>query len=199
MSTSRVFGPHSSDGIPVSAGQKLSVRVVQASGVTRTLDRLQFGISQLETEGSGGVLLPVLGDGGGGGWTPVVEPSVYSGSADETVRKVNFGTSELWSFTGHTDTVRDVAVDPDGNVYTDSSDDSVRKIDSSGVEVWSFTGHTDRVSAVAVDPDGNVYTGSNDDTVRKIDSSGAQVWSFTGHTAMVLGVAVDPGIYGAFG
>ena len=152
MSTSRVFGPHSSDGIPVSAGQKLSVRVVQASGVTRTLDNLQFGVSQLEPEGSGGVLLPVLGDGGGGGWTPVVEPSVYSGSDDETVRKIDFGTTQLWSFTGHTDRVSAVAVDPDGNVYTGSSDETVRKIDSSGAQVWSFTGHTATVYAVAVDP-----------------------------------------------
>ena len=152
MTTSRVFGPYSSDGIPVSAGQKLSVRVVQASGVTRTLDNLQFGVSQLEPEGSGGVLLPVLGDGGGGGWTPVVEPSVYSGGIDDTVRKIDFGTTELWSFTGHTNNVVGVAVDPDGNVYSASDDGTVRKIDPDGTEVWSFTGHTSSVVGVAVDP-----------------------------------------------
>ena len=150
MATYRSFGPASSDGIPITAGQKLSLRVRQASGATRTLRNVQFGVSQLEPEGSGGVLLPVLGDGGG--WTPVVEPSVYSGSQDDSVRKIDSAGAEVWSFTGHTAAVFAAAVDPVGNVYSGSNDDSVRKIDSSGAQVWSFTGHTGTVNAVAVDP-----------------------------------------------
>ena len=91
-----------------------------------------------------------------------------------TVTPVEFeetGMKELWKFTGHTNYVRAVAVDANGNVYSGSADKTVRKISSSGQQVWSFTGHTDRVNAVAVDASGNVYSGSNDKTVRKIKSN----------------------------
>ena len=76
--------------------------------------------------------------------------NVYSGVNDDTVRKINSSGNQVWSFTGHTDSVYDVAVDTDGNVYSASLDGTVRKIDSSGSEVWSFTGSTGAVLAVAV-------------------------------------------------
>ena len=37
---------------------------------------------------------------------------VYSGSFDNTVRKIDPNGNEVWEFTGHTSTVRGVAVDP---------------------------------------------------------------------------------------
>jgi len=82
---------------------------------------------------------------GGGG--PVF---VYSGSRDDTVRKIDSSGNEVWSFTGHTRLIRGVAVDANGNVYSGGEDDTVRKLDSSGNEIWSFTGHTSFVEAVAV-------------------------------------------------
>lgn len=75
---------------------------------------------------------------------------------------------EVWSFTGHTNSVLAVAVDSEGNVYSGGKDKTVRKINKDGREVWSFTGHTGYVRAVAVDSEGNVYSGSHDKTVRKI-------------------------------
>ncbi|ASV44457.1 hypothetical protein PBI_SCTP2_442 [Salicola phage SCTP-2] len=120
--------------------------------------------------------------------------NVYSGSSDDTVRKIDSRGNEVWKFTGHTDEVESVAVDQDGNVYSAGEDSTVRKIDSSGNEVWKFTGHSSTVFgviSVAVDQDGNVYSGSADDTVRKLDSSGNEVWKFTGHTDDVISVAVD--------
>ena len=116
---------------------------------------------------------------------------VASASNDNTVRKIDSNGNQIWSFTGHTDAVRGVAVDSNGNVYSASNDSTVRKLDSNGNQIWSFTGHTNSVKSVALDSNGNVYSASRDNTVRKIDSNGNQIWSFTGHTDRVLGVAVD--------
>ncbi|ADC73103.1 WD40 repeat, subgroup (plasmid) [Thioalkalivibrio sp. K90mix] len=54
--------------------------------------------------------------------------NVYSGSRDNTVRKIDPDGSEVWSFTGHSDRVYGVAVDGAGNVYSGSLDNTVRKI-----------------------------------------------------------------------
>ena len=116
---------------------------------------------------------------------------VYSGSADNTVRKINPNGVEVWSFTGHSSAVRAVAVDAQGVVYSGSSDNTVRKISPAGNQVWSFFGHSNWVYKVAVDAQGFVYSGSSDNTLRKINPNGVEVWSFTGHTDNVLGVAVD--------
>jgi len=94
--------------------------------------------------------------------------NVYSGSSDNTVRKISSSGNEVWKFTGHTDDVYAVAVDNNGNVYSGSSDNTVRKISPDGNQIWRFTGHTGVVYAVAVDNNGNVYSGSTDNTVRKI-------------------------------
>jgi len=100
---------------------------------------------------------------------------VYSGSKDDTVKKIDASTREVvWTFTGHSDYVHSVAVSPDGNyVYSGSNDKAVRKINAStGAEVWTFGGHSEAVHSVAVSPDGNyVYSGSFDDTVKKINAS----------------------------
>ena len=77
---------------------------------------------------------------------------LYSGSADNTVRKISPDGDEVWSFTGHTDTVWAVAVDAAGYLYSGSVDNTLRKITPDGDEVWSFTGHTATVLTVAVDP-----------------------------------------------
>ena len=53
---------------------------------------------------------------------------VYSGSDDETVRKISPSGTQVWSFTGHTDWVHAVAVDNNGYVYSGSDDNTVRKI-----------------------------------------------------------------------
>ena len=42
----------------------------------------------------------------------IQNPNVYSGSVDDTVKKIDSSGNELWTFTGHTNTVLSVAVDP---------------------------------------------------------------------------------------
>ncbi|KYH35822.1 WD domain, G-beta repeat [Clostridium tepidiprofundi DSM 19306] len=116
---------------------------------------------------------------------------IYSGSYDDSVRKISPSGNEVWKYTGHDEAVHGVAVDKDGYVYSGSNDDSVRKISPSGNEVWKYTGHDKAVHGVAVDKDGYVYSGSYDDSVRKISPSGNEVWKYTGHDKAVLAVAVD--------
>jgi glc operon protein GlcG len=80
------------------------------------------------------------------------------------VRKLDSDGVELWSYRGHDDSVRNIAVDSQGNVYTASkhfesvsaSDDAkVRKLDEDGVEIWSFKGTSFQGAFdVAVDPAG---------------------------------------------
>ncbi|NGP46916.1 hypothetical protein G4V62_19015, partial [Bacillaceae bacterium SIJ1] len=53
---------------------------------------------------------------------------VYSGAQDNTVKKISPSGDEVWTFTGHTSSVRAVAVDADGYVYSGSLDDTVKKI-----------------------------------------------------------------------
>jgi len=121
----------------------------------------------------------------------IVPINSYSGSYDDTVKKIDPNGSEVWTFSGHTNNVWGVAVDSSGNVYSGSQDDTVKKIDPNGSEVWTFSGHTNNVYSVAVDSSGNVYSGSYDQTVKKIDPNGNEVWTFSGHTSNVWGVAVD--------
>lgn len=107
--------------------------------------------------------------------------TAYGGGIDgNAVHKVDADGNEVWQFTGHTDNVRDVAVDADGYVYSVSEDETVRKIDPDGNEVWVFTGHTSFLFTVFVDGDGYVYSGGGDSTARKIDPDGNEVWVFTG-------------------
>ena len=79
---------------------------------------------------------------------------------------------KVWEFTGHSNTVRSVAVDEQGNIYSGSQDNKVMKISPSGSKVWEFTGHTGSVYSVAVDDKGNIYSGSKDNKVMKIKQEG---------------------------
>ena len=115
---------------------------------------------------------------------------VYSGSSDQTVRKIDPDGNELWSSDVNT-TIYTVAVDQDRFVFIGNFDNTIRKIDPGGNQVWSFTGHENTVYGLDTDRNGFVYSASLDNTVRKIDPDGNQVWAFTGHSDNVWDVAVD--------
>ncbi len=139
------------------------------------------------------------------GWratAPSMSPNkVFTGSTDETVRKIDGDGDQVWPFTDHDDTVLSVATDPDGYVYTASFDDTARKLDSDGNELWSFP-HDDSVYDIAVDDEGYVYTAASEGgggggpaggggVVYKLDSDGNEQWSFTDPEGIVQSVAVD--------
>ena len=77
-----------------------------------------------------------------------------------------------WEFTGHTGSVKSIAVDGEGNIYSGGNDKKVMKISPSGSKIWEFTGHADSVNSVAVDGEGNVYSGAGDKKVMKIKQEG---------------------------
>ena len=116
---------------------------------------------------------------------------IFSGSSDNTIRKIDSSGNQVWSFTGHTGQINDLAVDSNEFIYTASDDTTVKKIDSNGNEVWTFANHFLPVYGVSVDSNGNVYAGSDQDTIKKIDSNGNEVWEFTGHSNLVTKLAVD--------
>lgn len=111
---------------------------------------------------------------------------VYIGLANNDILKIdaNTGVEDVgWRFTGHTDKVTGVAVDPDGYVYSSSYDGTVRKIDPDGNEVWKFEKHTSTyIMDVGVDSDGYVYSCDYDGYVIKITPNGREVWSYEANT-----------------
>lgn len=121
---------------------------------------------------------------------PLPEVFVYSGSEDNTVRKIDADGNQVWSFTGHTGYVNDIDADDNGNVYTASEDKTIRKIDSNGNQVWSNS-YTARTTGVRVDKDGFVYTSSYDGNVRKLDNNGNQIWTYTGYGGDIFKVRID--------
>ena len=90
---------------------------------------------------------------------------VYTVGTGETLYKYDPDGNEVWSFTGHTFAINDVAAGIDGFTFS-VTQLNVRKVDADGNQVWSFSGHSGGVRVVAVDLEGNVYSGGNDNTVR---------------------------------
>jgi GTPase SAR1 family protein/DNA-directed RNA polymerase subunit RPC12/RpoP len=97
---------------------------------------------------------------------------------------------------GHTNSVNDVAVTPDGTrAVSTSFDQTLRVWDLvTGKSLTSLEGHTDTVFCVAVTTDGTrAISASDDKTLRVWDlATGKSLASLEGHTAGVYGVAVMP-------
>ena len=100
------------------------------------------------------------------------------------------------TFEGHTNSVKAVAVTPDGKHAISGSDDNTLKVwdIESGEELQRLEGHTRLINAVAVTPDGKrVISGSDDNTLKVWDlKNGELLWTLKGHTDLVITVAVMP-------
>jgi WD40 repeat protein len=107
--------------------------------------------------------------------------------ADPALRRV---------LTGHGQTVRAVAVAPDGSWLVSAGQDQVVRFwaMATGQERATLTGHTGLVVAVAVAPDGSwLATGSVNRTVQIWDAvTGRQRATLAGHTGWVQAVAIAP-------
>jgi predicted NACHT family NTPase len=100
------------------------------------------------------------------------------------------------TLSGHTDWVRSVAFNPNGQFLVSGSDDKTIKLweVASGREARTLSGHTDWVNSVAFNPNGQfLISGSDDKTIKLWEvASGREVRTLTGHTYWVLSVAFSP-------
>ncbi|MDB9315029.1 hypothetical protein PN462_18085, partial [Spirulina sp. CS-785/01] len=98
------------------------------------------------------------------------------------------------TLTGHSSTVRAVAVTPEGQVISGSDDNTLKVWDmQTGKELRTLTGHSHWITAVAVTPEGQVISGSRDKTLKVWDSpTGKELRTLTGHSHWITAVAVTP-------
>jgi len=91
---------------------------------------------------------------------------------------------QLFTLTGHSDSVNALALTPDGKQVISASDDNTLKVwDLSSREVIAtFTGHSNSVNAVAVTPDSKQVISASDDNTLKVWNleTGEVIASFTG-------------------
>lgn len=119
---------------------------------------------------------------------------IASGGSDNTVQV--WHPDDLESdpivFTGHTDTVHDLAELADGRIVSASVDTTVQVWDPQNTsQVATFTGHSSGVLGLTVLPDGRVASSSWDNTVQvwDPDAPDADPIVYTGHSADVFAVA----------
>ncbi len=90
-----------------------------------------------------------------------------------------------YSYYGHSDIVRAIAIDKSGYLYSHSDDNTIRKITPTGSMVWNYKiSHVaTEIRRINVDSDGNVYIfadGASDNyvpNIYKLNSSGALIWT----------------------
>ena len=209
----RSFGPFTSDGIPVPAGARVQLRVIQTSGIPRDLAKLRFGIAQLEPKGSGGLLLPGIEPGGGGGGPGFVHGSWIAAAVDQqgqgTLALVN-DPAEVLSITTENaesdETKRAVAWSPDGKWlafgggYSTLPGHVLCDVETGILYEHPFVGLGNSVEDVAFHPDGTylacgfAWAGSGSQDVGIInmtDQSWDETWP-TGSGSYQFGVAWSP-------
>jgi WD40 repeat protein len=118
----------------------------------------------------------------------VIDSDIYQ--FDLTSRKL------IRKLSGHTDTVKGLAITNDGKTAVSASwDGTVRLWDlETGRQLHKMEGHTDKLTGVAFIPgDKRVVSCAVDGTVRLWNSlSGQELKKFTGHRGPVWSVAVSP-------
>jgi len=106
------------------------------------------------------------------------------------------GTALLRTLAGHSASVYDVAVTPDGRRAVSASTDKTLKVWDleSGTELLTLAGHLGPVTGVAVSPDGrHAVSASYDRTLRIWElESGSELRTLVGHASGVIDVAVTP-------
>ena len=101
---------------------------------------------------------------------------LYTGSDDTTVRKIDPGSEpeRVWTYEGHADSVRVLAVDDEGYLYSGSQDTELHKIDPAGDSpdvIWTFDA-PGGVSALTFDDDGILFVSAGA-SLLKIDPTGS--------------------------
>jgi sugar lactone lactonase YvrE len=117
--------------------------------------------------------------------------AIYTASRDGEVHRVSPSGDRIWSYTGHSLWVHDVAVDTDGYIYSGAGDSELHKISPDGEQSWVYEGLSGFVLGVEVDRDGFVYGVSSDGELHKLSPGGQRIWAYNEHSESVNGVAVD--------
>ncbi|MFV8749609.1 WD40 repeat domain-containing serine/threonine protein kinase [Nannocystaceae bacterium ST9] len=118
--------------------------------------------------------------------------SLYSGSADGTVRRWDLRTGVGEILVTHEQEVTGLAVSPDGRTVVSASKDGTARAWSEGRD-WILTKHRGEVSSVGFDADGSrVVTTSKDGTARIVDLQSGEAIELAGHGAPVYAAGFDP-------
>lgn len=101
---------------------------------------------------------------------------------------------DILTLTGHTQSVRAVAITPDGKLIISASDDSTLKVWDAvdGKKLRTLLGHSQSVTAIACTPDGKLAISGGADKTLKIWSLSEwkETGSLYGHTGNVNAVAI---------
>ena len=106
------------------------------------------------------------------------------------------GGALLRTLSGHSDSVFDVTVSPDGQFIISASWDKTLKVWDleTGKELRTLSGHSEFVHGVAVSPDGQfIISASWDKTLKVWDlETGKELRTLSGHSEFVYSVTVSP-------
>jgi len=107
-----------------------------------------------------------------------------------------------YTLTGHTKSIRSLAITPDGQILASGSDDKTIKLWqlATGRELFTLRGHTKSVCSIAISLDGQVLASGSDDRTIKLWqlSKGLQIGTinmggwFSGDSGCVYAVAISP-------
>ncbi|NEP82588.1 MAG: WD40 repeat domain-containing protein, partial [Okeania sp. SIO3B3] len=128
--------------------------------------------------------------------TPDSKQVIFA-SDDHTIKVWSLkNMAEIYTFTGHRDSVRVIAVTPNGKQVISGSDDNTIKVWNieNGAKIHTLIGHTNKVNAVAVTPNGKqVISGSDDHSIKVWDiENGAEIYTLKGHRDSVRAIVVTP-------
>lgn len=108
--------------------------------------------------------------------------NIYSGSEDETCKKLNFYTGEVeWTNSAASSSILRLESDGEGNVYVLSENDGLRKLSPTNSELWFYnTGIL--CYGMTVDLHGDVivsgFGGGSDGKIIKVSPSGLEIFNF---------------------
>lgn len=90
----------------------------------------------------------------------------------------------ILTFTGHTNTVNDIAYDKNDHIISGSNDMTVKKIDMNGNVIYSYTNDAN-VLSVAVNDSGNVFFADSNFNLKMLNNSGEVMWVDNTHTETI--------------
>lgn len=127
-----------------------------------------------------------------------------SGGGDNIVKLWELGTGKLIKgFVGHSDSIRSIAMTPDGRRIVSSGDFHSPGDSRDGFRLWNvetgdlvrtFQGHSDRVNALAISPDGRRVISASDDETLMIWGleTGKRLHRLEGHISRVVWADFSP-------